>query len=74
MEGGKGWKKYLNQFCNLIYQDGVQNDGKPHFSKKQGLIVDFNSTHLFIKEETVQGIRIESILRIELEEVKKNDK
>ena len=68
MEGWQEWKKHLGSFCKIIYHDGLMNeDNSPHYSKREGEVIDINPTHLFILcQGKKEGFLITSILRIEM--------
>lgn len=65
----KEWTEYIGKFAKLIYEDGVERDGSPHFSTKRGIIEKVTKTHIILKEEGKKGftgINLFKVLRIEM--------
>lgn len=67
----KEWADYSGRRCKLVYEDGVEQDGSPHYSTKKGVIEKVTKTHIILKEETRRGvtaINLLKILRLEIDE------
>lgn len=59
------WNYLLNKNIKIIFEDGDN-----HFSKKEGLLVEVNNTHLILrvssyKGDLVEGFNLSKVLRIE---------
>lgn len=55
------WRSLINKKVKLIFEDGEN-----HFSKKEGVIIEFTSTHLVLKTEfSTEAINLTKILRVE---------
>lgn len=55
------WKILINKKVKIIFEDGEN-----HFSKKEGIILEFTQTHVILKTETSnEAINLIKILRIE---------
>ena len=66
----KDWAEYAGRFCKLIYEDGVDDDGKPHYSSKRGKIEKVTKTHLILQEDgkrNLTAINLLKILRMEID-------
>lgn len=64
MENMDEWNYFLDKKIVVIYEDG-----KNHFSKKEGWIIDKNTTHLIIRNDAkTEAINISKILRMEVKE------
>ena len=60
------WKDWIGREMKIIF-----NDGENHISKKEGTLIGFNQTHLFIKTLLKQeGILIANIIRFEVQHEK----
>lgn len=61
------WNEYIGKTIKLVYQDGVEKDGAPHYSTKKGLLEKVTKTHLILKEpsQKFQAINLMKVLRIE---------
>lgn len=67
----KDWAEYTDKFCKLVYEDGIEKDGSPHFSSKIGNIEKVTKTHIILKEKNRRGvtaINLFKVLRIEISE------
>lgn len=65
----KDWQDYVGNYCKLVYEDGVEKDGSPHYSTKRGTIDKVTKTHMILKEQAKGGytaINLLKILRIEI--------
>lgn len=55
------WKFLLNKKVKVIFEDGNN-----HFSKKEGIVLEFTQTHIILKtEHSTEAINLSKILRIE---------
>jgi len=59
------WMDFLNKNVKIIFEDGEN-----HFSKKEGLLVEVNNTHLVLRVlnydgDKHEGYNLNKILRIE---------
>jgi len=66
---GNNWNEFLNKFISIIYDD-FGNFPK----KKEGILISFTETHLFLKRNDTnktEAIQITKILRVEENEQKK---
>jgi len=65
----KEWSDYVDKHCKLVYEDGIEKDGSPHYSTKTGTIDKVTKTHIILKEDKKQGytaINLLKVLRIEM--------
>jgi len=65
----KDWTEYIGRFCKLVYEDGIEDDGSPHYSTKKGKIEKVTKTHIILKEVGKRGvtaINLFKVLRIEI--------
>jgi hypothetical protein len=58
MEKMENWKSLINKKAKIVFEDG-----KDHFSKKEGIIIEFTPTHLILSSN--EAINLIKILRIE---------
>jgi len=55
------FEDFINKNVKLIYEDGLN-----HFSKKYGLVVEINGTHIILKTNNhSEAINLTKVLRIE---------
>ena len=55
------WKFLLNKKVKVIFEDGIN-----HFSKKEGIVIEFTQTHVILKTaSSTEAINLSKILRIE---------
>jgi hypothetical protein len=61
MEKMENWKTLINKKAKIIFEDGEN-----HFSKKEGIIIEFTPTHLILKTGSFnEAVNLIKILRIE---------
>jgi ribosome maturation factor RimP len=66
----KEWSEFIGKQCKLVYEDGTEKDGSPHYSTKKGTIIKATKTHLIMTEEgktSYTAINLFKILRAEIE-------
>jgi len=55
------WKEFFNKKIKLIFDDGGN-----HPSKKEGVVIEINSTHMILKiNNRSEAINLNRIIRIE---------
>jgi len=59
------WNYLLNKNIKIIFEDGDN-----HFSKKEGMLIEVNSTHLILRVsgyegDKYEGFNLSKVLRIE---------
>ena len=60
------FEDFLNKYVRIIYSDGMTSQGGEHYSKKEGLIVEINQTHVIIKVNShTEAILLTKVLRME---------
>lgn len=65
-DGTNGWNRYVGKILRVVYEDGKLPNGNPHYSTKQGEVIDHTDSHLIMAAPKEQGILKEKILRYEL--------
>ena len=69
----KDWEEYVGQRVKIVYEDGMERDGKtPHMSIKKGSIEKVTKTHMILCEDDkgLVAINLLKILRAEWERSK----
>ena len=55
------WRFLINKKVKVIFEDGSN-----HFSKKDGIVLEFTQTHIILKTiSSTEAINLSKILRIE---------
>lgn len=64
----KEWAEYVGKQCKLVYEDGVEKDGAPHYSMKSGVLNKVTKTHIIITESKggYTAINLLKVLRVEI--------
>ncbi len=63
-----GWLNQVGKFLKIVYEDGRNREGSPHYSTKEGKLIYVTDTHLILEQDVSGkeiGILKTKILRFE---------
>lgn len=62
-----GWARHLNERLKVVYEDGQRQNGRSHYSSREGQLISFNDSHIVLLINNCEvGISKSKILRYEV--------